>query len=125
METKTTTIKWIAIGLLILTLCGISYYIGNQNIEPKAGYEYIKSERLDSLENESIKNNYIMDSINGELKVMRTRIDGTEFLTDDEVEKIVKESYDELHNQTPVHIDSLFVNKYDSAFTARQLRYNR
>lgn len=125
MEIKKTTIKWIAIGVLILTLCGISFFVGtNQNNEPKAGYQYIQSEYLDSLEVISAKHFLLFDSINGELNPQRVDIDTTTFLSDERVEEIVKESYDELYNQTPSRIDTLFIHEYDSAVTARRLYYN-
>lgn len=124
IQMKKTTIKWVLVAILVLALCIISYFVGHQNVEVVDKYEYTQSEKEDSLEIESLINMRVVDSIDGELKIMRTAIDGTVFLSDEELENTIKESYDELHTKTYNHIDSLFVHKYDSAVTARRLNYN-
>ena len=121
---KQNTKTYIIIGL-VAALCVISFLLGNQGkVETRDGYEYIKSERLDSLDKADERKTFIIDSVNNEMEILRTKIDGTEFLSDERVEEIVKESYDELHNQTPSAIDTLFINEYDSAVAARRLYYN-
>lgn len=111
------------IGAIVFAL-GIFIGIMSGPVPEKEGYKYVPTEYVDSLEAVSVERLIRIDTLDSLLLLERLELDGTEFVTDQQFDGIVKDKADELYKKTPTHIDSLFINKYDSAFAARVFRYN-
>jgi len=124
MKMSKENIRYIIYAVFCIIIGISAYFIGNNNSKEKSGYEYIKSERLDSLEKADSLKSISIESIKNETESLRTKIDGTKFTTQEEINKIIGDERDELYNKMPSRIDTLFIIGYDSAIGARRFIYN-